>query len=308
MKFENMEIRETVSQESNVPLEITKRLLEGHNFEKLPETTSALIEDFFIDSLNQNLSYKEIIEESEKIKRVFFERMSEIHEVNKGVFWDDIFNKKIEISLKINLVQIAKDLGFEEFVLKEIKDINFELTDSVGVSHAGESANVASLQIIRKAMDYIKIFPESDFNEVVQTLVLTTFAHEAGHVIDKLLKNYSNHIPEDLRWKGGDNRMERFAEFFAREVSLPEIKHGIRDNEKLIHVKKAQEVWEALGSYKEKNPNIGIHQLFKIFRKSEDDKNLKSFVEARETLYGAVTPEIYASPYTRDDLRKDWRG
>ena len=96
--------------------------------------------------------------------------------------------------------------------------------------------------------------------------------------------------------------MERFAEFFARSIEGEGVDMSIREQEKLIHIKKVQEVWSKVKEYNKRHQNIGVHQLFDFIK--TDDEQIKDFLYARRVMYGGNQPENYAAPYSLEELMK----
>lgn len=302
MKF-RIESRGTlVVSQSEVPHSVTNTVLERAKFKELPEMYSSVVEDFLIESINKGSNPEVIKAESKLLEQKIKDLLKITQEQSALVDWDSILNVENENKIKQDLVKTALELGASEEAVNDINNIKFQVSESMGASWSGEVALVARHQIIRKALDYVRVFPEADLNEVIKTLMLTTGAHEAGHIIDEKLGLYSKRMPNEKEWNDSENKSERFAEFWPYTIDIPGIDLDIRRQEKLIHVKKVQEVWVAIDKYNKQHPEIGIHQLFNFIQ--TENKQVKDFIFSRRTLYGGNQPENYTSPYSLEELLK----
>lgn len=303
MRIKIEQSTERSSVKSEIPECITGELLHEATFERIPVgTISATIDDYLIASMEAELSIPQMQEGVSDLLRCLEESFGSVQNELNTIEWDSIITPSQLQDVRQQLIKTAKGLGAPEDVLGKIQQVEFNFSDTMDISHAGDSAIVNRFQILRKAKDYITVFPEQDLKIVLRSLALTTLAHEAGHIIDTTTNpRYINLIPDDEVWLRSENKSERFAEFWGSQINMEGVSQEVRQQEKLIHVAKAKEMWDAVEVYAKAHPGIGVQQLFRLISEKAND-SISAFVSARLDLYDGTCPEHYASPYSHNDL------
>jgi hypothetical protein len=299
--------------------EITESVIATSEKEAIKPYGSSIIEDSIIKGLrdvkNQEFEPGKYFQESGaagKIREFLLQTKEKAGELK----WETFISEQDIQSVKNHLITKLREFGVSEDVITQIQNAEVAISESYGVSSVTDKGVFASrYQAVRRALDYTSIWGEEeiDFKTVVKALILSTIAHELGHYIDDKAKIPSNHIPRDENWKSGtetgENPGERFAEFWGRSaISDNEQYSLVRHRLKKLDVAKVDQVWKALAEYNQVHPEqkLDIYEIFDKIDSSVDpqDKDIKSFISARQILFSSVTPENYALPYTEEQVRQ----
>lgn len=187
-----------------------------------------------------------------------------------------------------------------------------ELGELFGSSHAGENMIMVSrMQALRKAKDYVAVFPEMSLEDALKVILKTTVGHELGHHINNLTPGIAtNKIQSEWKSADGwsDNKSERFSEYWGRvAVENDSNAEDMRQHEWLIQVSKVYSVWDAIAERNATLPEDEKIDLFVIFRGIEenlkDNDDALALISARRGLYGGTEVECYALPYSREVIK-----
>lgn len=207
-----------------------------------------------------------------------------------------------------------KSMGMTEEQINSVGGMGINITENFGYSTLNEkNILVSSFQTIRKSLDYIKVFgDEIPLEQIVRGRLESTIGHELGHKVNDVARIAVNRIAPDAEWdknsENGENRMERFAEFWAGVSAGDDARlKQMREREWLVQLRKVRHLWDALENYN--NNHEQKADLYSIFRDIEGkldpkDLDVTALFQARRTFYGGNAVENYASPYSRDIVAK----
>lgn len=301
--------------ESSIPRHITQDIL---NREKLPaeipKLKSTIIEDFIFEKLHGNTSNEGIVKsffESETPRKVD-DLVAEIKACSETLDWENVFTTEDAKLAQMKVVEEASKLGLTSDQINSIIAMGIEVGENIGASSLShETVYVSRLQCVRKALDYIAVFPEENLEKVIRVLMMTTTGHELGHKIELISEIPTNNIPiewHDNNGDGVDNRAERFTEYWGRVgIGKDEGLDLIRSKEWGIHMAKITQLWDQISLYNRLHEEkIDLLAIFNGIDESLTIKNAntKILLWARRTLYAGNEVENYASPYSRETVHQ----
>ena len=303
----------TPKYESSIPENITTAILRKEQLpNELPILGSSMIEDFIIRKFNQGISNSTQIAEKFNTENVIGSVKKYIEQVksySKKLNWEEIFSINDVEKVRKSVCQEMKTLGMTDQQITKIQALNINITEDIGTSTAApqniESVDISRLQVIRRAIDYTRVFGNTvPFEQVIKTIMATTIGHELGHKVDQSANHATSRISSDISWEKNsenhENKSERFAEYWASVTEdIPTKK--INQHEWLIQVNKVAQLWDVIHNYNQSHEYKA--DLMDIFRKIDEkinDSDVAALFDARKQLYNNNEVENYASPYTKD--------
>lgn len=298
---------------SLIPRAITLSILqEGEGLPKeLPTTGSSMIEDFIIEKIRQGIASPEQIAGdfvAEGLPDRIHQYIETVYTLSNSLNWNEVFNDTDAMEIQTKVCMEMEAMGMTPEQVSIIAGMRINITESIGSSSLSMDAiNISRLQIVRKAMDYVQVFGETiPLKQILKMLMASVIGHELGHRIDDIAGNASNNIPMDESWKidgdTGENRRDRFAEFWGRSVCNHE-ENQTRQREWLIHLNKVAGLWNSLETYNSTHEDkVDLTDIFYAITEIIDGRgiDINNLFLTRLPFYDGNEVENYASPYPRE--------
>jgi hypothetical protein len=198
-------------------------------------------------------------------------------EIDDGMY-EKLLNETADV--KTFLTEKALSMGAKNEDVEKLEDI--ELHRAVGTSMAG-SAKLG--QVLRKAKDYVAVFTEESFDDVLAAETRLTLGHEYGHQMCRAID-----VPSS----------EMNAEFWGRSMARNEKESEIMRKTRAVMVAKSHQVISAI-----KQANLqNITSIMAIIadKTSENFPLLSQLAIARADIYGGHYAENYASPTSEEEM------
>ncbi len=276
---------------------------------EIPLLGSSIIEDFIRMKIQDGVASPDQISEAfadENIPEQVAQYLDQVRDYSRSLNWENIFTPDDVKQVQTNVCQEMALLGISSEKISKIANMDIVVTDSPGVSFpTNEGVSVSQLQIVRNALDYIRVYGDSiPIEQIISAYIKSTMSHELGHKIDYALDNISSTIPFDKTW--GENNYEkpseRFAEYWGRLGSIEDQK--IAQKISVMHLAKVNQLWNSINSYNQTHENkVDLSGIFRsIGSKIEKSSNTMSLFDARLHLYSGNVAENYALPYSRETI------
>ncbi|MFA5158421.1 MAG: hypothetical protein WC451_04540 [Patescibacteria group bacterium] len=292
-------------EDNGVPAVVTDEIITDFELpEKLRETTTFCLESYFSDQLSSGKSEDEII--ADFLANFYPILAAKLADMRKQFSKKEPVDKKIPNSAKSEVLSKMSNLGLPQSMIDEISEISVNITNNFGSSHAGyTSVAISRAQIFRKAVDLAALYPEHDADGIEQALMSSVIKHELGHKIDDISQHVSSKIQST--WEFGENRGERFAEFWGR-INPSGSEEQIRQLYWQTEIANLSLFWRTLQEANLlREDKINVFRMIKKIIDQIDNQDVISFIHARTDIWRMAPPENYASPYAEDQIREAYK-